>query len=291
MDDPRYHEARVPTDVPCKADTGAGLWRGEQDPAAPDPPAAPPGESAPPHDRRDQVRNWIDGGGPRMMLQPIMDLGTGRGVGAEALARFPGFPQRSPDEWFTDAFAAGLGVEMELSAIEAALTLLPQFPCSTYLSVNASPETVMSDSLYELVNTASTDRVVLELTEHVEVADYEALAAPLNRLRWRGVRLAVDDVGSGYASLQHILNIAPDIIKLDAALIRDIDTDRARSSLAAALRLFAEQTGAAVIAEGIQNEKEHAAVLDAGIRYGQGYYYGHPVPGLPDAIRGLLATR
>lgn len=231
--------------------------------------------------REDRVRDLLRRGGPTMVVQPIVDLATGRIAGAEALARFPDATQRSPEEWFADAAAAGLALELELAAIRAALGMLPHLPAAAYLSINASPDTVISEGLVELLAAAPADRLVLELTEHIEVVDYAALAGPLNRLRWHGVRLAVDDAGSGYASLQHILNLAPDIIKLDAALVRDVDTDPARLSLAASLKLFADRIGATVVAEGIETEREHAALRDLGIGHGQGYYLGHPATRLP----------
>lgn len=241
--------------------------------------------------REGRLRDLLRSGGPAMVLQPIVELATGRVAGAEALARFPDATERSPEVWFADAAAAGLGVELELSAIRAALSMLDRLPPSTYLSVNASPATVVSEPLLELLTAAPTGRLVLELTEHVPVADYERLAGPLNRLRWRGVRLAVDDAGSGYSSQQHILNIAPDIIKVDAALVRDVDTDPARRSLAASLKMFADRTGAAVIAEGIETEQEHAALLRLHIGFGQGSYLGHPAPQLPQRLAGARTER
>jgi EAL domain-containing protein (putative c-di-GMP-specific phosphodiesterase class I) len=120
---------------------------------------------------------------------------------------------------------------------------------------------------------------VLELTEHVLVSDYEVLAAPLSRLRLSGVRLAVDDAGAGFASLQHILNLAPDIIKLDRALVREIHTDPARASLTSCLVLFADRIGATLVAEGIESEQERDALQDLGVGYGQGFHLGVPTWG------------
>jgi EAL domain-containing protein (putative c-di-GMP-specific phosphodiesterase class I) len=132
--------------------------------------------------------------------------------------------------------------------------------------------------LFELLAAAPTDRLVLELTEHVAVADYDALAEPLDRLRWSGVRLAVDDAGSGFASLQHILNLAPDVIKLDRALVRNVDADPARASLAGSLVAFAERIGADLVAEGIENDRERVALQRLGVRCGQGFHLGPPLP-------------
>ena len=108
--------------------------------------------------------------------------------------------------------------------------------------------------------------------------DYEALNAAMQRMRGRGIRLAVDDAGSGFASLRHILQLAPDIIKIDNALTRNVYKDPARRALAAGLISFSAELGATVVAEGIQSRPELDALRDLGVRYGQGFYLGHPGP-------------
>lgn len=227
--------------------------------------------------REDRVRQLLTKGGPIMVAQPIVDLPSGTVVGVEALARFPQLdPAKGPEEWFADAAASGLGLELELAAIAHALPLLEQLPDPVYLSINASPTTVASPRLLTMLADSPANRLVLELTEHVAVTDYTALAEPLNRLRWAGVRLAVDDAGSGFASLQHVLNIAPDIIKLDRALVAGIDTDPARASLTTCLVAFAERIGAELVAEGIETPRELDTLRALGIRRGQGFLLGRP---------------
>jgi PAS domain S-box-containing protein len=228
--------------------------------------------------RRARIQQVLDGGGPTMVFQPIVELATGKPVGAEALARFPVHQPRRPDEWFADAADVGLGVELELSAVRAALSQLDSLPAGTYLSLNAGPDTVLSPALHQLLRSAPADRIVLELTEHTGVADYTALTDALDALRCRGVRLAVDDAGTGFSSLQHILNVKPDIIKLDRGLIENIDTDPARRALAGSLMTFANEIGAQVVAEGIETAREQTVLRRLGVRYGQGFYLGRPGP-------------
>jgi PAS domain S-box-containing protein len=239
------------------------------------------------HARRERVEQLLRDGGPSVVVQPIVELATGCTVGVEALSRFPAHVGQGPEVWFADATAAGLGVELELAAIEKALATLQRLPSDLYLSLNASPATLASPRLVELLTAAPTERLVLELTEHLPVADYDILSAPLNRLRRLGVRLAVDDAGSGFASLQHILNLAPDTIKLDRALVQDVDTDPARASLVVSLVLFADRLGATLVAEGIEKPQERAALQDLGVRYGQGFHLGPPLPvtALADSAR------
>ncbi|MGY1630613.1 EAL domain-containing protein [Geodermatophilus sp. SYSU D01186] len=237
--------------------------------------------------RRERVEQVLRDGGPSVVVQPIVDLTTGQAVGAEALSRFPAHVRQGPEAWFADATAVGLGAELELAAIERAVATLDRLPPDLYLSLNASPATLASPRLVGLITSGPTERLVIELTEHVPVADYDVLAAPLNRLRWSGVRLAVDDAGSGFASLQHILNLAPDVIKLDRALVGGIDTDPARASLVSSLVLFADRIGATLVAEGIEHAREHAALQGLGVRHGQGFHLGRPRPVtvLADALR------
>ena len=133
---------------------------------------------------------------------------------------------------------------------------------------------------------------MVEVTEHAPVADYDALADALRGVRKRGVRLAVDDAGSGFASLRHILRLSPDIIKLDRALTSDIDRDEAREALAAALIVFADRIGSTVVAEGIEREPELLTLRSLGVPYGQGYYLARPepLPVAPSEIPRILSV-
>jgi len=176
-----------------------------------------------------------------------------------------------------------------LSAVRRALGHLDRLPAPAYLSLNVGPAGATSPALRQLLTSAVAGRVVLELTEHVGVEDYTVLTEALDRLRALGVLLAVDDAGSGYASLQHVLNLRPDIIKLDRALVTGIDADPARRALAGSLMTFAHEIGARVVAEGIENAREHTVLRRLGIRYGQGYHLGRP-QALPFAEHGELVA-
>jgi EAL domain-containing protein (putative c-di-GMP-specific phosphodiesterase class I)/FixJ family two-component response regulator len=226
----------------------------------------------------ERIRDVLDRGRMSMVFQPIVDLETEVVVGFEALARFPSAPERPTQTWFTEAAAVGLRRELELAAVEAALAVLPDAPPEPYLSVNAMPDTLASAELAELLDGAPAHRLVLEITEHAPVHDYDSLNAAMQRMRGRGIRVAVDDAGSGFASLRHILQLAPDIIKIDNALTRNIYKDPARRALAAGLIGFAAELGATIVSEGIQSRQELDALRELGVRYGQGFYLGRPGP-------------
>lgn len=213
-----------------------------------------------------------------MVFQPVADLRSGRTLGVEALARFNVEPRRPPHVWFDEAAAVGLGVELELAAVSAAFSRLDELAPDTFLAVNVSPATTSHPGLASLLDDVPADRIVLELTEHVRINDYEPLRATLDDLRERGTRLAVDDAGAGYAGLRHILDLRPDIIKLDVALTRGIDTDPARRALATAMIAFAHELAADVIAEGIETRPELTTLRALDVPWGQGYHLAKPAP-------------
>jgi len=228
-------------------------------------------------ERHARVAAAIRGEDVRIVLQPIVDLRTMRVVAVEALSRFAG-PPASPADWFADAARAGLGEELELAVIERALAALDALPAGVRLSVNASAQTACSERLLALLDGPHGPRVQVEITEQTAVADYDELLAAIARLRATGARIAVDDAGAGYAGLRHILRVSPEVIKLDIALTRDIDTDPARAAMAASLVAFADRAGATIVAEGIETQGELDALVRLGIGAGQGYLLGRPGP-------------
>jgi PAS domain S-box-containing protein len=211
------------------------------------------------------------------VYQPILDLETGQVIAYEALSRFPADPQRGPDRWFGEAWEVGLGIPLELLAVRIAARALPQLPDDVSLSVNASPPTVFSDRFVSCFG-KSADRVTVELTEHLKVDDYEGFTSKLGPLRAAGGRVAIDDFGAGYASLRHIIKVRPEWIKLDISLTERIDENDVVHALARSLVSFADEVGVRVIAEGIETEEELETLIDAGFRYGQGFYFGVPAP-------------
>jgi EAL domain-containing protein (putative c-di-GMP-specific phosphodiesterase class I) len=174
-----------------------------------------------------------------------------------------------------------------LGAIEKVLESFEEFPSNVYISLNASPATILSGEFTTLLRKAPRDRLVLEITEHAAVEDYAALGEALAPLRRTGVRVAIDDAGAGYASLQHIVRLSPDIIKLDMSLTRGIDTNLARRALASALVFFARETDCIIIAEGIETAAELEVLKLLGVSRGQGYFLGRPLDG--HSARKLLS--
>ncbi|MBF6605984.1 MAG: EAL domain-containing protein [Chloroflexi bacterium] len=224
---------------------------------------------------RAAVQAILDAAAFSPFFQPIVEFHSGAVVGYEALSRFDnGTP---PEAVFALAARAGLGIELETATLGAALEVAAVLPPGAYLSLNASPALIGSEALRALL--AGSERgIVLEVTEHVGIDDYGALRHELAALG-PSVRLAVDDAGAGYASLRHILELAPDFVKLDIGLIRGIDADPARQALIAGIGYFAVKGKVHLIAEGIETTAELRALRGLAIGYGQGYLLGRPQDG------------
>jgi EAL domain-containing protein (putative c-di-GMP-specific phosphodiesterase class I) len=222
--------------------------------------------------------------------QPIVRLDTGDVVGAEALTRFPN-THRPAHAWFHDAQRVGMGARLQLAVAERAVALVGLLPAGAFLTFNVGPDVLASPQLIDLLDLVDPERVIIELTEHVRVDDYDRLLDSLSRVRERGARLAVDDAGAGFASLGHILHLRPELIKLDCQFTRGIDSDPARRSLAHALVSFARDIGAEVVSEGIETAAELDTVRELGVPYGQGYFLSRPTrPQLiPDSYTHVAA--
>jgi EAL domain-containing protein (putative c-di-GMP-specific phosphodiesterase class I) len=215
-------------------------------------------------------------GGPAVVLQPIVDLATGQRVGAEALSRFPIEWGKPPDVCFAEAHTIGEGDRLEMLALRRAADYLDEV--SGYVSMNVSPGTLLTSQCADLLLEFRLDRVLLELSEHDPVVDYTALMAVLDPLRAAGMRLAIDDVGAGFSSLRHILQTAPDVIKLDRSIVDGVSADPVLRSLVRSLVDFAEGCDARVVAEGVETAADGDVLLTLGVDYGQGWHYGRPGP-------------
>lgn len=232
-------------------------------------------------ERRERIQRVLDAGDFSLVYQPIVRLSSREVVGFEALARFAGEPLRAPDGWFREAADVGLGLELELATMGRALEDLRGLPSHVYLSVNLSHRAASSPQLLTAVADAPLRRVVVEITEHEAVEDYDALANALEPLRGRGARIAIDDAGAGFASLRHTLLLDPDMIKLDISLTRNIDANRGKRALARALISFAQEMRMDIVAEGVETALELETLRSLGADLGQGYFLSrpHPLPG------------
>ncbi len=235
----------------------------------------------------DRIEAAIRGDRLETVFQPIVDLLDGRVRGVEALTRFMTKPRRSPETWFAEAAGQGLLPQLELAAATNALDHIDRIPEGVYLSVNVSPETLRDPRLVEMLRGIPARRLVLELTERSPIVDYDEARACVAVARELGCRLAVDDVGSGFSGLGHVVELSPDLVKFDRSLVRGVDSDPTKRALIARLTSFAAEVGMEVVAEGIETEVELDTLRALGVETGQGFLLGRPGP-MPATIGGSL---
>jgi EAL domain-containing protein (putative c-di-GMP-specific phosphodiesterase class I)/FixJ family two-component response regulator len=209
------------------------------------------------------------------VFQPIVELVDHRVTAYEALTRFTdGTP---PEVRFAEATEHGLGVDLEAAAIQSALHAAGSLPVPAPICLNAPPALVLDRERVMSFMDIAPQPIILELTEHARIEDYEALREALSSYG-SGVRLAIDDAGAGYSSLRHILELRPAFVKLDLSIVRGIEADPVRQALVSGLVYFAGKTGSELIAEGVETDAEAEILVDLGIRFGQGFLLGRPAP-------------
>jgi diguanylate cyclase (GGDEF)-like protein/PAS domain S-box-containing protein len=235
--------------------------------------------------QRTTIRRVVADRDFEVVFQPIHDVTSGRVMGLEALARFPCEPFR-PDLFFQQAAELGIDTELEMAIVRRVVSMMPQLPHDVFISINISPAAALLAPWAELLADVDPSRIVLEITEHDAVQNYGALDEVLEDCRSRGMRVAVDDVGAGFSSFSHVLELGPEFVKIDQSITRNIDGDDARRRLAQAIADFAGQIGATVIAEGVETQAELDDVSAAGIGWAQGFHLSRPKPhthGFPPA--------
>lgn len=213
----------------------------------------------------------LEPGGMWPVFQPIVSLTDGEVVGFEGLTRFADGTR--PDLGFALAARLGMGATFEVEAARLVLAAAEELPRDAWVSLNVSAATLLSVDLAPVV-AASSRRLTLEITEHEMVTDYAAVIAAVDRLE--GVGLSVDDAGAGYASLRHVYELRPSMVKLDRAWVADLDGDPIRQALVRGLLGFTAATGASLVGEGVERVEERAVLAELGVPLGQGFFFGRP---------------
>jgi EAL domain-containing protein (putative c-di-GMP-specific phosphodiesterase class I) len=230
---------------------------------------------------REELSSLLDGDHLTIAWQPIVSLPSHDVIGYEALARFAQLADAeplSPVVWFSAASHHGLRERLELLAARSAFSELDRLPADGFVSLNVSPATASHPDLEGLVVGVGPDRVVLEIAEDAVAGAAPDVVDALARLRDKGVRVAVDDTGSGLVSLRQLLGVHADIIKIDTDVVRGIDTDVTKQAIAFALKSLAERSGAVSLAEGVETEEEAEMLESLGVEAAQGFLFGRPEP-------------
>jgi EAL domain-containing protein (putative c-di-GMP-specific phosphodiesterase class I) len=212
----------------------------------------------------------------RPVFQPVCDLVTGDVIYREGLTRLDESAGTSVPEVIAAAHAVGLGPEVELGFARAILAADRDWPDAAGLAINLSESTLHAPDFEAFLAQEAEPGLTVELTEHEPVRDYPALVERVAMMRAAGLSLAIDDAGAGYTSLRHILDLKPDVLKMDAGLSARVDTDPEALALFRALQGYCDETGTILVIEGIERAEQLAALRAVGVRYVQGFHVGAP---------------
>jgi EAL domain-containing protein (putative c-di-GMP-specific phosphodiesterase class I) len=226
-----------------------------------------------------------------MGFQPILDVRSARTAGWEVLARFDGVSSPPPDVWFAEAYGHGLGVDLEAATLRRSLSTLRMRAPGTFISLNVSPAALGVPDIEALIaGSAPLNGLVVELTEHRAPPQTGPWTQACERLRALGATIAIDDIGKGWAEMLQILDLHPQIIKVDKDVVRGVAEDAARQALLRFLGLFAEQINAWVLAEGVETWAELRVLAELGVPLVQGWLTGTPDP-VPRPCRPDVTVR
>ncbi|MFY9512244.1 MAG: EAL domain-containing protein [Rubrivivax sp.] len=236
--------------------------------------------------RHNTVRALIEARALVPHFQPIVQLADGTLFAHEALIRTPAdCPWRTPDALFAAARAEGLSIELELECVRLALYRWSRSGGRGKLFVNLSAGALVTalaqrdiESILSVMHNAAVapSGVVVELTEHEHVRDFDALAVAVRRLRRHGAGLALDDFGDGRSSLRLWSELKPEIVKIDKYFTHDLPQHAEKLQTLRALAQISQTLGSQLVAEGIETADELRLVRDLNIGYGQGWLLGRP---------------
>ena len=207
------------------------------------------------------------------VFQPIRNLHSNQVAGFEALTRFDG--PFNTQRIFDQARLLGRGNDLEVATMGASVKAAAQLPPESWVSLNASAALLSETDTVGKILEPLDRPVVIELSEHEVITDYEPIAAAMGRLG-TGRSLAVDDAGAGFASLRHILEVRPAYVKMDIGLVQGAATDLTRRALVAGFVHFARDADFTLIAEGIENVEDLETLEGLGVAMGQGFLLGMP---------------
>jgi EAL domain-containing protein (putative c-di-GMP-specific phosphodiesterase class I) len=230
------------------------------------------------------------------LFHPIVKLPEYEIIGYEALSRGPGEGEfERPDKLFKIAYESDLLIELERLCRKKALTAASKMKPEHMLFLNVEADSVNDPELRQIAassllldSSLTPDRIVLEITERSAILNFSAFRSALEYFRALGFKIAIDDAGAGYTSLQSMIELKPDFIKLDMSLIRGIDLDNVKQQLVKALNGFGQETGVSLIAEGIETKAELKTLLQMNINLCQGFVLAYPSEPFPKIRKHII---
>jgi EAL domain-containing protein (putative c-di-GMP-specific phosphodiesterase class I)/CheY-like chemotaxis protein len=232
-----------------------------------------------------EFAEFIRTGQVRTVFQAIFGEKEGNRyvLGYEALSRGPkGGNIENPELLFEVAKELAQTAALDFHCFQAAVRAAAAMPPGMLLFVNVEPLSILTPEfkffLLSQDKPFPADRLVFEITEREIIDNYLEFNRNLNFFRQLGIRIAIDDAGSGYSSLNQIVRIKPDYVKLDALMVRDIDTDKFKQDIVEAFVGFAHKNGIVILAEGVETEAELLYLKKINISLWQGYFLHKPAP-------------
>ncbi len=225
-----------------------------------------------------ELKRIIQKGLVEIVFQPIFYLKPRRLFAFEVLTHGPkDSPLENPEKLFQCALSYGMLFELEMMYRKKALNKLGDLVAKKLFFFNSSPYLIEAENFKEVLSLyGRPGQIVLEITERVEIRDFHTFCQTLNSFRNRGFKIAIDDVGCGYSSLDAVAELEPDFVKIDSGLIRGVNENSVKQNLVKAIMLLCKQSGITSIGEGIEKEEELQTLIDLGVDAGQGYFLGHP---------------
>jgi EAL domain-containing protein (putative c-di-GMP-specific phosphodiesterase class I) len=219
-----------------------------------------------------------------LLAQPIIDVSTSETRALEMLTRGPkGTVLEFPLQLFSIARQTGHLYDLEMLVFEKALQQIKSTKCKHDIFINFTPLTLGNmrftrdiKNLIQQYKGISPKQIVFEVTERDSIEEIKDFNYNIKVLRLMGFRIAVDDTGSGYASLNTISEIMPDVIKIDRSVIENIDKNSLKESMLKGLLMVAKEAGSLVVAEGIENAEEASVLTRNNVDLAQGYFYARP---------------
>ncbi|MFH1867500.1 MAG: EAL domain-containing protein [Candidatus Omnitrophota bacterium] len=229
-----------------------------------------------------QLRSIIDKKDIRILYQPIISMADKKPIGYEALSRGPkGSFFEAPVNLFGLAKDVNMFSELDVLCRNISTKNAEKFlKKDQLLFLNADPITMETSHFKDLEfligSSLPPSQVCLEISEQTFVTNFEKISRVMNMLKDKGIVIAIDDVGAGYSSLRSIAELKPDFIKIDIDIVRSVDKNEVKGSIVQALVILGDKLQCSLIAEGIETQEECKALLNMGVKYGQGFLFAKP---------------
>jgi diguanylate cyclase (GGDEF)-like protein len=246
--------------------------------------ATPPEAEAGPV-TRDIVEVLCDGTHFRTVFQPIIDLGTDKVSGYEMYSRGPDGAFESPADFFRVCVENNVLTTVDLLCLKLCIAATANAGNHLRFHINLFPSTILDTPIDNLLALFPTDRTgksfCVEISEQQFVGDPGYLRDHVNALKQAGILVAIDDVGFGRSSLESLILLEPDMVKVDRKYVTGVSREPAKARLLKRVVNVAKSLGAEIVAEGIEVQDDLPILKEIGVHYGQGYYWGDLLEVLP----------